>query len=376
MAQLGQEWYGEFILPCFRDTPISIRLAGFVRSWLTPILFLLISSRADPRTDPNADFPAAAGRYHLYVAYACPWAHRTLMVRALKGLEEAISVTIVHPIWQKTKPMVDNHGGWIFGSDDDGNDTIMLKNMDGNGGPFPRRYPGNTPDPFANTSMSRTTTTSIRDVYERVHDKDGKYTVPILYDTVRHTIVSNESSEIIRMLNAEFNDYARFPALDLYPAPLRTQIDAVNDWVYPTLNNGVYRCGFAQSQMAYDAAIAELTAAFDKVDDTLQKQRFLVGDAFTEADVRLFVTLVRFDEVYVVYFKTNTRSVQHTDSILNYCREIYQMPGVKDTVNMEQIKAHYYCSHPILNHYSIIPRGTDFCHLLDQPHNRGALFSS
>jgi glutathionyl-hydroquinone reductase len=340
-------------------------------------LFLLISSRPDPKTDPNADFPAAAGRYHLYVAYACPWAHRTLMVRALKGLEETISVTIVHPIWQKTKPMVDNHGGWIFGSDDDGNnDTIMLKNMDGNGGPFPRRYPGNTPDPFANTSMSRTTTTSIRDVYERVHDKDGKYTVPILYDTVRHTIVSNESSEIIRMLNAEFNDYARFPALNLYPAPLRTQIDAVNDWVYPTLNNGVYRCGFAQSQMAYDSAIAELTAAFDKVDDTLQKRRFLVGDAFTEADVRLFVTLVRFDEVYVVYFKTNTRSVQHTDSILNYCREIYQMPGVKDTVNMEQIKAHYYCSHPILNHYSIIPKGTDFCHLLDQPHNRGALLSS
>jgi glutathionyl-hydroquinone reductase len=138
------------------------------------------------------------------------------------------------------------------------------------------------------------------------------------------------------------------------------------------MNNGVYRCGFAKSQEAYDLAIDELTASFDRIASILQHQyRYIAGDTFTEADVRLFVTLVRFDEVYTVYFKTNTRSVQHSDSILNYCREICQMPGVKETVNMEQIKAHYYCSHPILNYYSIIPRGVDFCHLLDQPHNRG-----
>jgi glutathionyl-hydroquinone reductase len=326
--------------------------------------------RTGTTTDPNAEFPAAAGRYHLYVAYACPWAHRTLLVRALKGLDEAISVTIVHPIWQKTKPLVDDHAGWIFGSssDDDDDGRSTLTNKDGHGGPFPTRYPGNTPDPFGTAAGS--SSKSIRDVYERVGDTEGKYTVPILYDTLRQTIVSNESSEIIRMLNAEFNEYAKYPELDLYPAHLRTRIDAVNDWVYPTMNNGVYRCGFATSQEAYDRAIAELTASFDRIDGILQQQRFIAGDTFTEADVRLFVTLVRFDEVYVVYFKTNTRSVQHTDSILNYCREIYQMAGVKDTVNMEQIKTHYYCSHPILNHYSIIPRGVDFCHLLDQPHNR------
>jgi glutathionyl-hydroquinone reductase len=324
-------------------------------------------------TDPNAEFPAAAGRYHLYVAYACPWAHRTLLVRALKGLDEAISVTIVHPIWQKTKPLVDDHAGWIFGSssDDDDDGTTTLTNKDGNGGPFPTRYPGNTPDPFGGGTAAGTSSKSIRDVYERVGDTDGKYTVPILYDTLRQTIVSNESSDIIRMLNAEFNDYAKYPELDLYPAHLRPHIDAVNDWAYPTMNNGVYRCGFATSQAAYDRAIAELTVSFDRIDSILQQQRYITGDTFTEADVRLFVTLVRFDEVYVVYFKTNTRSVQHTDSILNYCREIYQMAGVKDTVNMEQIKTHYYCSHPILNHYSIIPRGVDFCHLLEQPHNRG-----
>lgn len=312
--------------------------------------------------DTNAEFPAESGRYHLYVAYACPWAHRTLMTRALKGLEDAISVTVVHPIWQNTKPSEDQHAGWIFGREDGASFT----NKDGSGGPFPSNFPGNTPDPFGSAK-------TIRDVYERVKDTDGKYTVPILYDTKRDTIVSNESSEIIRMLNSEFNEFSKFPKLDLYPEGMRSAIDAVNDWVYPNINNGVYRCGFAKSQDAYDAAIADLTEAFDRIDGILQKQRFIAGDTFTEADVRLFVTLVRFDEVYVVYFKTNTRSVRYTDSILNYCREIYQMPGVKETVNMEQIKAHYYCSHPILNHYSIIPKGADFCAALEQPHNRDSL---
>ena len=169
------------------------------------------------------------------------------------------------------------------------------------------------------------------------------------------------------MLNTEFNEFAKYLDVDLYSKDLRPSIDAINDWVYPTINNGVYRCGFATSQSAYDKAIGELTASFDRVDELLQKQRFLAGDAFTEADIRLFVTLLRFDEVYQVYFKTNTRSVTHTPSILNYCREIYQMPGVKETVNMEQIKAHYYASHPDYNRWSVIPRGANFEDRLKEP---------
>jgi len=285
----------------------------------------------------------------------------------LKGLQDCITVTVVHPIWQKTRPEnpTDDHAGWFFGSNDE--TTTMLTNKDGNGGPFPAAYPGNEPDPFHDNVKS------IRDLYEAADDKDGKYTVPVLWDKHKNTIVSNESSEIIRMLNSEFNAFSTKPELDLYPKDkeIRQQIDDVNDWVYPTINNGVYRCGFAKSQEAYNQAIEELTASFDRIDSILQKQRYIASpDHFTEADIRLFATLLRFDEVYAVYFKTNTRSVTHTDSILNYCRDIYQMEGVRDTVDMEQIKAHYYCSHPTLNHYSIIPRGNDFVKLLEQPHNR------
>lgn len=296
----------------------------------------------------------------MYVAYACPWAHRTLITRALKGLEDVISVTVVHPTWQKTRPEQDEHSGWIFGSTDP---TATLTNKDGNGGPFPAAYENNEPDPFVHAK-------SIREVYEAAGDTDGKYSVPILWDKKQNTIVSNESADIIRMLNTQFNAFAKRPDLDLYPASLRETIDKVNEWVYPTINNGVYRCGFAKTQEAYNVAIAELTESFDRIDAILQKQRYIAGDVLTEADVRLFVTLLRFDEVYVVYFKTNTRSVTHTPAILNYVRDIYQLPGVKETVNMEQIKAHYYTSHPLLNHYSIIPRGNDFVKLLEQPHNR------
>lgn len=175
------------------------------------------------------------------------------------------------------------------------------------------------------------------------------------------------------MLNSEFNDFAKNPDLDIYPKELHNKIGAVNAWIYPNINNGVYRCGFAKSQTAYDKAISDLTEAFDKIDETLQKQRYIAGDIFTEADIRLFVTLLRFDEVYVVYFKTNTRSVEKTSAILNYCREIYQMPGVKGTCNMKQIKSHYFCSHPDLNYYSIIPKGSDFIKLLEEPHNRDSV---
>ena len=314
--------------------------------------------------DPEAKFRPETDRYHLIVAYACPWAHRTLMTRAIKGLEEVISVSVVHPIWQKTRPddLNDNHRGWVFGNPD----GPSLKNVEGRGGPFPPDYDDNIPDPLFNFG-------SARDFYDHASDTDGKYSVPILWDKKLNTIVSNESSEIVRMLNGEFNEFASNPDLDLYPNDnelLRDKIEAANEWIYPQINNGVYRCGFAKSQEAYDVAIDALTSAFDRVDKILQKQRYIAGNQFTEADIRLFVTLLRFDEVYVVYFKTNTRSVAATPAILDYCRDIYQMPGVKETVNMESIKAHYYCSHPELNYYSVIPKGSNFIELLEQPHSR------
>jgi putative glutathione S-transferase len=285
-----------------------------------------------------------------------------MMTRALKGLEQHISFTVVHPTWQRTSTK-DEHTGWVFG-DPTG---APFPNADGHGGPFPATLSGLEPDPFFNAK-------SIRDVYDAVGDTVGKYTVPILLDKKTKTIVNNESSEIVRILNTQFNEFAENKQLDLYPENLRATIDEVNAWVYPNLNNGVYRCGFARSQEAYNEAIVQLTEAFDKVNETLQRQRYMAGDKFTEADLRLFVTLLRFDEVYVVYFKTNTRSVAHTPAILNYCREIYQMPGVKETVIMDQIKAHYYTSHPKLNYYSIIPKGPDMIKLLEQPHDRNSLF--
>lgn len=316
------------------------------------------------QNDPSAPFPAEDKRYHLFVAYACPWAHRTLMMRAIKGLQDSIDITVVHPIWQKTRPGQDDHSGWIFGQPE----GDPLRNSEGGGGDFPAAYPDNKPEPFFGLK-------SIRDLYEKCGDTDGKYTVPILFDKKEMTIVSNESSEIIQMLNSEFNDFAKNPGLDLNPPELQAEQEKVNEWIYRTINNGVYRCGFARSQQAYDEAITELTESFDRIDQILQRQRYIAGDRLTLADIRLFVTLVRFDEVYVVYFKTNTRSVAHTPAILNYCREIYQIPGVKETVNMEQIKTHYYCSHPTLNHFSIIPRGSDFVKLLEQTHDRDHLGS-
>ena len=176
------------------------------------------------------------------------------------------------------------------------------------------------------------------------------------------------------MLNSEFNEFAKYPEVDLYPESLVDEIESVNDWVYKTLNNGVYRCGFATSQNAYNVAIEELTASFDRVEEILSRQRYIAGDTFTLADVRLFVTLLRFDEVYVVYFKCNTRSTTTSPHILNYLREIYQMHGVKETVNMEQIKMHYFASHPNLNRWSIIPKGPNFLQKLQEPHDRDSLF--
>lgn len=312
-------------------------------------------------TESGSKFQPEKDRYHLYVSYACPWAHRTLMTRAIKGLEDVISITIVMPVWIKTKPddPDDSHNGWVF-ADEDGE---PFQNTIGLGGPFPSSYPDNAADPHFGAK-------SIREVYEQSGDTEGKYTVPILFDKKTKTIVSNESSEIIQMLNSQFNDMADSPEIDLEPEDLTTVMKEVDALIYPNINNGVYRCGFATSQKAYDKAIEDLTAAFDRLEEILSSRCFLAGDRFTLSDIRLFVTLVRFDEIYAVYFKTNTRSVANSPALLNYCREIYQMPGVAQTVNMDQIKLHYYCSHPDLNRWSIIAKGPDFIKLLTEPHNR------
>lgn len=256
----------------------------------------------------------------------------------------------------------ESNSGWTF-ADPEGK---PFANSIGLGGPFPASYPENEPDPFLGAK-------NIREVYEKVGDKDGKYTVPILFDKKLKTIVSNESSEIIQMLNSEFNEFSSAPELNLAPDELKEAMDEVDAWIYPNINNGVYRCGFAKSQQAYDGAIEDLTAAFDRLEEVLSKQRYVAGDLFTLSDIRLFVTLLRFDEVYVVYFKTNTRAVMNSPTLLNYCREIYQMPGVADTVNMAQIKEHYYCSHPDLNKFSIIPKGPGFEKLLKEPHDRDTI---
>jgi putative glutathione S-transferase len=285
-----------------------------------------------------------AGRYHLYVSYACPWAHRTLIVRALKGLNDAIGVTVVHPTWQKTRPddPNDKHYGWIFSEDNKG-----LVPPSGFG---KIAVSGIGHDTIGNFN-------SIRDIYEAVGDISGKYSVPVLYDKKTKTIVNNESAEIIEMLNNNFKEICSDSAPNLSPADLKQAQDEVDKWVYPCINNGVYRCGFAQSQEAYDIAANELFSALDKVEGILSKHRYITGDRLTLSDIRLFVTLIRFDEVYVVYFKCNKKRMIDYPNIRNYIRDIYQIPGVSQTVNMKHIKSHYFTSHEKLNYYSIIPIG-------------------
>jgi glutathionyl-hydroquinone reductase len=343
---------------------------GLLRSGLTLVCLLFVLLRLEE----GAEFPPEKDRYHLFVAAACPWAHRTLMVRHLKGLEDVISVTIVHPTWRRTRPNdpEDTHCGWVFGTaaaaavdDDNSNNnnnmetTTTFPNSEGHGGPFAAHLEGCDPNPLFESF-------SIRDVYEKANDTEGKYTVPILWDKKKETIVSNESADIIEMLNSAFNakGLATNPDLDLAPPTLRSAMKEVDDWIYPTVNNGVYRCGFAQSQGAYDKAIDELTHSLDRLASILQNQRYLCGNQLTLSDIRLFATLLRFDEVYIVYFKTNTRSISHTPTLLQYCRDVYHQ--VAPTVNMTQIKQHYFTSHPQLNKFSIIPKGADFIRLLEQ----------
>lgn len=303
-----------------------VRQDADFRSWVT--------IDGAPGPTGTGGFKAETGRYHLYVSLACPWAHRTLIVRQLKNLTDKISLTIVDPLMLKE--------GW----------TIK-----GN-------FPGTLPDSVNRKTRLHEIYTLAKPVYT------GRVTVPVLWDKRTKTIVSNESSGIIRMFNSAFNEIAGVNAeLDLYPEELRAEIDAINSRVYNKINNGVYKSGFATTQEAYDEAVAALFDELDAVEKHLSKQRYLASDQITEVDWRLFTTLIRFDAVYHGHFKCNLRRIGDYPNLSNYTRELYQVPGVAETVNFDHIKHHYYASHRMINPTGIVPKGPiqDF----NAPHNRG-----
>ncbi|AFY46511.1 putative glutathione S-transferase [Nostoc sp. PCC 7524] len=265
-------------------------------------------------------YPPAAGRYTLYVGMGCPWAHRTLIARAIKGLESVISVSVVSPSAET--------GGWVFDTPEEGCHTLA------------QLYELSQPD------------------------YNGRATVPVLWDKQTQTIVNNESADIIVMLNSEFNEFAAHPTLNLYPEELKPQIDGWNDKIYTNVNNGVYRCGFAQTQEAYNQACEELFTTLDEIDAVLAKSRYLCGDSLTLADVRLFTTLFRFDIVYYGLFKCNRRRIKDYENLGAYLRDLYQIPGVADTCDLETIKRDYYGNLFPLNPGGIIPSGPDMSYLL------------
>jgi len=300
------------------------RQDSIFRNWIT----------ADGSAGPNGKggFKAEPGRYHLYVSLACPWAHRTLIFRRLKGLENMISVDVVHPFM--------GENGWTFEAG----------------------YPGATGD-------SVNGKTYLYEVYLAAKpDYTGRVTVPTLWDKETGTIVSNESAEIIRMLNSAFDEVGAREG-DFHPPELRGEIDAVNERVYHDINNGVYKSGFATAQDAYEEAFGALFNTLDMVEDRLSRQRYLAGERLTEADWRLFTTLVRFDPVYYSHFKCNKRRIVDYPNLSNYLRELYQHPGVRETVNMDHIKYHYYASHESINPTRIVPVGPEID--LEAPHDRG-----
>jgi putative glutathione S-transferase len=281
--------------------------------------------------DSTSYFPAEAGRYHLYISLACPWAHRTLIFRSLKKLDGVISLSVTAPLYGKT--------GWEFdpaqgGTLDAANDRKTLAEI------------------YLITDPHYT----------------GRVSVPVLWDKKRRTIVNNESSEIIRMLNSAFEAFTDVHT-DYYPEALRDEIDRINDLVYPTVNNGVYRAGFATSQEAYEEAARGIFSTLDQLEERLSRQRYLAGKAITEADWRLFTTLVRFDAVYYSHFKCNLRRIVDYPNLWNYLRDLYQMPGIAATVSLDHIKRHYYGSQLKVNPTGIVPIGP----LIDftAPHDRG-----
>lgn len=286
-----------------------------------------------PAQGRSRSFKAEPGRYHLYVSYACPWAHRTLIFRKLKKLEDVISFSVVHHFM--------GENGWTFLQQD-----------------------GATGDDLYGLDYLHQVYTMADPHYS------GRVTVPVLWDKQTRTIISNESAEIIRMFNEAFDEWGD-SSVDLYPEALRGDIDATNDLVYDSVNNGVYRAGFATTQDAYEEAFVQLFATLDTLEDRLSARRYLIGDRLTEADWRLFTTLVRFDPVYVGHFKCNLRRIEDYPNLSNYLRELFQVPSVADTVNMQHIKAHYYGSHRTINPTGIIPIGPD--HDYTRPHDRDRL---
>ncbi|PYE26724.1 putative glutathione S-transferase [Rhizobium sp. PP-CC-3A-592] len=295
------------------------------RNWVT----------ADGRAGPTgeAGFKAEAGRYHLYVSLACPWAHRTLIFRALKGLEDLISVSVVDYLMLSK--------GWEF--------------KDG---------PGDTQDHLFGAK-------ALSEIYVRADPKySGRVTVPVLWDKTQNKLVSNESADIIRMLNAAF-DGLTGSTLDLYPTDLRSEIDALNARIYDTVNNGVYKAGFATTQEAYAESVTAIFETLDDLEERLSTRRYLLGDRVTEADWRLFTTLVRFDPVYVGHFKCNIRRIADYPNLQGYLKDLYQTPGVAGTVDMHHIKHHYYESHNTINPTGIVPEGPRLD--LDSPHGRDRL---
>ncbi len=280
--------------------------------------------------DGSSGFPAEAGRYHLYVSLACPWAHRTLITRKLKGLEDAITVSVVDPYM--------GENGWFFSD-----------------------YPGSTRDEVNGAEF-------LWQVYLKAKPAiTGRVTVPILWDKKRGAIVNNESREIVRMLDTQLDAIAKNP-VTLYPEPLRERIDEAIAGMYETVNNGVYRAGFAFTQQAYDEAVTELFAALDRYEALLENQRYLCGNTLTEADVFLFTTLFRFDPVYYVHFKCNVRRISDYPALSGFLRDIYQTDGIAETCNLDHIKQHYYRSHPFLNPRGVVPKGPEID--LTAPHGR------
>eukprot|EP00602_Paraphysomonas_sp_CaronLab_P005048 CAMPEP_0185030586 /NCGR_PEP_ID=MMETSP1103-20130426/17563_1 /TAXON_ID=36769 /ORGANISM="Paraphysomonas bandaiensis, Strain Caron Lab Isolate" /LENGTH=352 /DNA_ID=CAMNT_0027565777 /DNA_START=27 /DNA_END=1085 /DNA_ORIENTATION=- len=310
----------------------------------------------------HPEFTPDANRYHLYISYACPWANGTLCMLRLKGLEKFIGVSITHYSWQRTRPddPNDTHAGWVFRSPTD----APIVPMSGQGS---MPCDGCIPDPLNNAA-------SIRDLYDLSNDTNGKYTVPVLWDKKTNCIVNNESQEILRMFNSSFNhllpEGSKERELDLYPAHLVADIDAANEWIYDKINNGVYRCGFAKTQGAYNSAVAELYDALDRVEQILATNRYICGSQLTGMDLRLFMTLIRYDEVYVVYFKCNKRPISSYVNTTNYMRELYQHPVIGSVIRMDHIKGHYFTSHTNLNCYSIIPAGPGVLEDMQLPHDR------
>ncbi len=271
--------------------------------------------------DVSGPHPPAAGRYHLYVSLACPWAHRTIIARRIKGLEDAISMSVVDPIRDER--------GWAF-----------------------REGRGHGPDPVNGFAF-------LMEAYRATDpDFEGRVTVPVLWDRETRSIVNNESSDLLRQLNASFGDLATSD-YDLYPAELRDEIDEVNASVYDHVNNGVYRAGFATSQEAYEAAVRALFAELDRLDARLTDRRFLVGERLTEADIRLFTTLIRFDAVYVGHFKCNVRRIADYPALSRYLGELYARPEFGPTVDFDHIKRHYYVTHGAINPTGIVPVGPE-----------------